>query len=143
MKLIGQLFGAARAAPDEVPMNKPLSEEGAEAIVQRLRENFAPHAEAGGGRKGKEPLQDYVIRMGACVLFQHANLTQVWEDQLTTWAGGRYHRDEVVKALTRPEKVATKKDGGRHPAFIGGPKLKLTSGCIRLVFCGCILFQAF
>ena len=55
---------------------------------------------------GKETLQDYIIRMDAAfkelkdegvsleevvkgyVIFRQANLTQVQEDQLTTWTAG-------------------------------------------------------
>ena len=81
---------------------------------------YADHADH---RKPKESLQDYVIRMDGAfkelsdegvslhdtvkgyALFRHASLTQVQEDQMTTWTSGSYERDKVIKALRKLEKV--------------------------------------
>ena len=79
-------------------------------------------------RKGKESIQDYVIRMDAAfkelaeegvkvndtvkgyVVFRHASLTQVQEDQVTTWTAGSFERErereKVIRALRKLEKVS-------------------------------------
>ena len=74
VKLLRSLSGTARAAADEVPLDKLKSEEGVTAILDKLKEHYQPHLEAtmpraferavyGDSRKAKETLQEYVIRM--------------------------------------------------------------------------------
>jgi len=98
-----------------------------------LKVYFQPHLETAvpraleravyaGSREQKESLSDYVIRMKAAfrelasegikleeqvrgyILFRHASLSQVQEDQVTTWTQGKYGRDDVVKAIRKLEK---------------------------------------
>ena len=145
VKLIRQLSGPARAAADEVPLEKLMSGEGAAAVVHKLAEHFAPYLETalprafekaiyGESRKSKESLQEYVIRMDSAfkelldegvslpeevkgyVIFRHANLTQVQEDQMTTWTSGKHERQEIIKALRKLEKV--QKDRGGSKAYV-------------------------
>ena len=73
VKILRQLSGSARAAADEIAVEVIMTEEGADAIIDKLREHFLPHLEAampraferavyGDSRRSKESLQDYVIR---------------------------------------------------------------------------------
>ena len=74
-------------------------------------------------RKGKESIQDYVIRMDAAfkelaeegvkvndtvkgyVVFRHASLTQVQEDQVTTWTAGSFEREREREGDQSAEEV--------------------------------------
>ncbi|CAK8996137.1 Retrovirus-related Pol polyprotein from transposon RE1 (Retro element 1) (AtRE1) [Includes: Protease RE1 [Durusdinium trenchii] len=152
VKLIRQLSGPARAAADEVPLEKLMSGEGAAAVVHKLAEHFAPYLETalprafekaiyGESRKSKESLQEYVIRMDSAfkelldegvtlpeevkgyVIFRHANLTQVQEDQMTTWTSGNYARPEIIKALRKLEKVQKDRGGSKAYAFDEGESM--------------------
>ena len=138
VKVLRQLTGSARAAADEVPLDKIQSEDGVQAILGKLEEHFMPHLEAampksfekavyGESRKSKESIQDYIIRMDQAfkelreesvelpevvrgyIIFRQANLSQTQEDQVTTWTAGRYERAEVVRALRKLEKVSKDK----------------------------------
>ena len=137
VKFIRQLSGMARAAADEVPLKDLMSENGAIAIVHKLKEHFRAYTEIalprafekaiyGEPRKSRESFQDYVLRMDSVfeladegvtlndqvkgyVIFRQANLSQVQEDQLTTWGSGSYERDTVIKGLRRLEKVTKEK----------------------------------
>ena len=132
--MLRQLTGPARAAADELAVAEITSAEGASKILTKLKDHFAPYLESAlprafekaiyaDHRKPKESLQDYVIRMDGAfkelsdegvslhdtvkgyALFRHASLTQVQEDQMTTWTSGSYERDKVIKALRKLEKV--------------------------------------
>ena len=46
VKVLRQLSGSARAAADEVPLDKIQSEDGVRAILAKLEEHFMPHLEA-------------------------------------------------------------------------------------------------
>lgn len=134
VKMLRQLTGTARAVADELSVPDITAEDGASRIMARLKEHFAPYLESAlpraferaiyaEHRKGKESIQDYVIRMDAAfkeleeegvkmndtvkgyVVFRHASLTQVQEDQVTTWTAGSYEREKVIKALRKLEKV--------------------------------------
>ena len=143
VKVLRQLAGSARAAADEVPLEKIQSEDGVRAILGKLEEHFMPHLEAampksfekavyGDSRKSKESIQDYIIRMDQAfkelkeesvelpevvrgyIIFRQANLSQTQEDQVTTWTAGRYERSEVVRALRKLEKVSKDKAGKNY-----------------------------
>ena len=134
VKMLRQLTGAARAAADELTVEEITSAQGAAKILAKLKDHFAPYLESAlprafekaiyaEHRKSKESLQEYVIRMDGAfkelsdegvvlndtvkgyVLYRHASLTQVQEDQMTTWTSGSYERDKVIKALRKLEKV--------------------------------------
>ena len=144
VKVLRQLSGSARAAADEVSVAVLQSEDGVEAIVKKLKEHFQPHLEAampkafekavyGEARKGKESMQDYIIRSDKAfkelaeegvalednvrgyILYRHANLNATQEDQVVTWTSGQYGREAVVRALCKLEKV--QKDKGSK-AFV-------------------------
>ena len=144
VKVLRQLSGSARAAADEVSVAVLQSEDGVEAIVKKLKEHFQPHLEAampkafekavyGEARKGKESMQDYIIRSDKAfkelaeegvalednvreyILYRHANLNATQEDQVVTWTSGQYGREAVVRALRKLEKV--QKDKGSK-AFV-------------------------
>ena len=84
------------------------------------------------GRKSKESFGDYLIRMDAgfrelasegikledqvkgYVIFRHAALSQVQEDQVTTWTQGKFDREDIVKAIRKLEKVQKEKGGSRN-----------------------------
>ncbi len=133
-KLLRQLTGAARAVADELTVTEITSESGVNSIVEKLKSYFQPHLETamprafekavyGESRKNKESLGEYLIRMEASfrelategialdekvrgyILFRQANLSQVQEDQITTWTQGKYERGEIVKAFRKLEKV--------------------------------------
>ena len=139
VKVLRQLSGSARAAADEVSVAVLQSEDGVEAIVKKLKEHFQPHLEAampkafekavyGEARKGKESMQDYIIRSDKAfkelaeegvslednvrgyIIYRHANLNATQEDQVVTWTSGQYGREAVVRALRKLEKV--QKDKG-------------------------------
>lgn len=141
VRMLRTLTGPARAAAEEVPLDDLLGEGGSAAIMKKLKEHFAPYLESAlpraferavysEARKSKESLQEYIIRQDAAfkelkdegvqlddivkgyIIFRHANLTQVQEDQVTTWTAGKYSREEVIKALRRLEKVHH--DKGKH-----------------------------
>ena len=143
VKKLRSLRGTARAAADEVPLDKIKSEEGVTAILDKLREHYQPHLEStmpraferaiyGESRKAKETLQEYVIRMDKAfkelrdegvelpgvvrgyVMYRQASLTSTQEDQVTTWTAGNFERSEVVKALRKLEKVQREKAGQKH-----------------------------
>ena len=136
VKMLRQLAGPARAAADELSVEQIASVNGSKMILDKLKEHFSPYLEfalprAFGKaiyaehRKSRESLQDYVIRMDGAfkdlkdegvtpndtikgyVLFRHASLTQVQEDQLTTWSAGSYEREKVIKGLRKLEKVGS------------------------------------
>lgn len=46
VKILRSLSGTARAAADEVPLDKIKSEEGVTAILDKLREHYQPHLES-------------------------------------------------------------------------------------------------
>ena len=67
VKLLRNLAGSARAAADEVPLDKIKSEAGVEAILEKLREHYQPHLDStmpkaferavyGDSRRGKESM---------------------------------------------------------------------------------------
>ncbi len=143
VKVLRQLGGTARSAANEVPLEKIRSAEGVKAILSKLKEHFQPHLESamprafekavyGESRKGKESMQDFVIRMDQAfqelseeqvvlpdvvkgyIIYRQANLTQTQEDQVTTWTSGRYGREEVVKALRKLEKVSREKSSKNY-----------------------------
>ena len=142
VKILRRLSGAARAAVEEIDVEKLKTESGVDAILQRLQEHFSPHTEAampkaferavyGEARKSKEGLQEFVIRLDHAfkdladegvklsddvkgyIIFRQSSLTQTQEDQVVMWTQGKYHRDEVVRALRKLEKVQ-KDRGGKH-----------------------------
>ena len=142
VKILRRLSGAARAAVEEIDVEKLKTETGVDAIVQRLQEHFSPHSEAamprafekavyGEARKAKEGFQEFVIRLDHAfkdladegvklsddvkgyIIFRQSSLTQTQEDQVVTWTQGKYTRDEVVRALRKLEKVQ-KDRGGKH-----------------------------
>lgn len=57
---------------------------------------------ASEGIKLEEQVRGYI-------LFRHASLSQVQEDQVTTWTQGKYGPDDVVKAIRKLEKVNKEK----------------------------------
>ena len=52
--------------------------------------------------------------MKGYILFRQANLSQVQEDQVTTWTPGKHDRERVIKALRRLEKVHQEKLGKHY-----------------------------
>ena len=142
VRMLRTLTGPARAAAEEIPLEVLMTEEGSKAIMKKLREYFSPYLESAlprafeeavysEMRKNKETIQEYIIRQDAAfkelkdegvtlddtvkgyIIFRHASLTQVQEDQVTTWTSGQYGREEVIKALRRLEKVHHDK-AGKH-----------------------------
>lgn len=145
VKLLRQLSGPAKAAASEVDVATLKTEGGVKPIIKKLEEHFSPHMEAalprafekavfGESRKGKESLQEYIIRMDrdfkaledegvelaaevrGYIIYRQANLTSTQDDQVVTWTGGKYGRTEIVKALRKLEKVMKDK-GGKHYVF--------------------------
>lgn len=145
-KLLRQLTGSARAVADELTVTEITSESGVDKIVERLTSYFQPHLETamprafekavyGDSRKQKESLSEYLIRMEAAfrelategisldekvrgyILFRQANLSQVQEDQITTWTQGKYERSEIVKAFRKLEKVQKDKPAAKTYAM--------------------------
>ncbi len=134
VKIMRQLSGSAKAAVEEIDIQVLKTEAGVKAIVKKLEEHFKPYVEAampkafekavyGDPRRGKEGFQDFVIRMDKAfkeladegvtlsdevkgyVIYRQAALNATQEDQVVTWTQGKYHREEVVKALRKLEKV--------------------------------------
>ena len=78
-------------------------------------------------RRTKETFGEFVIRAGsACrelkdieldskvtgyVIYRQANLSQVQEDEVSTWISGQYDRGSAVGALRKLEKVQEEKGG--------------------------------
>ena len=135
VKMLRQLTGPARAAADELSVEQITSSSGSRLILEKLKEHFSPYLESAlprafekaiyaEHRKPRESLQDYVIRMDGAfkdlkdegialndvvkgyVIFRHASLTQVQEDQLTTWSAGSYEREKIIKGLRKLEKIS-------------------------------------
>ena len=133
-KVLRQLTGSAKAVIDELSIAEITSEQGIDKIVSALKVYFQPHLETAipralekavyaEGRKSKESFGDYLIRMDAgfrelasegikledqvkgYVIFRHAALSQVQEDQVTTWTQGKFDREDIVKAIRKLEKV--------------------------------------
>eukprot|EP00435_Cladocopium_sp_Y103_P001618 s5475_g1.t1 len=159
VKLLRSLSGTARAAADEVSLDKIKSEEGVTAILEKLREHYQPHLEStmprafekaiyGESRKSRESLQDYVIRMDkgfkelkdegvelpsivrGYVMYRQASLTSTQEDQVTTWTSGNFERAEVVRALRKLEKVQREKNGQKHYLMDEGQAAQYDDGTI-------------
>lgn len=143
VKVLRQLSGSARSAADEVPIADIQSEDGVKKICARLAEHFKPHLEAampkafekaiyGEARKGKESMQDFIIRSDRAfqelqdegvtlgdqvkgyVIFRQSNLSTVQEDQITTWTQGKYDRENVVRALRKLDKVQKDRAGSKN-----------------------------
>ena len=141
-KLLRNLSGTARAVADELSVAEIVSEQGADRIIACLKVHFEPHLETamprafekavyGDSRRGRESFAEYIIRMEAAfrelaaenvklednvtgyIIFRQANLSQVQEDQITTWTQGKYGKPEIVRALRRLEKVQKEKNGNR------------------------------
>lgn len=141
-KLLRNLSGTARAVADELSVAEIVSEQGADKIIACLKVHFEPHLETamprafekavyGDSRRGRESFAEYIIRMEAAfrelaaenvklednvtgyIIFRQANLSQVQEDQITTWTQGKYGKPEIVRALRRLEKVQKEKNGNR------------------------------
>ena len=137
-KLLRVLRGSAKAVCSEIELSDLLSERGCDLIVQKLKEFYQPHLEAslpraferaiyGEARRNKESFGDFVIRQEAAfrelqtegikledsvkgyVLFRQANLSQVQEDQVTTWTQGKFDRPSIISALRKLEKVIREK----------------------------------
>ena len=133
-KLLRQLTGPARAAADGLTFEEVACEKGMENVLAVLKEHFAPHLETslpkamesaiyGEVRNGKEGFAEYVIRMehafkelegegvklppiaAGYIMYRHANLTEVQDNQLVTWCEGKYDRAVIVKNLRKLEKV--------------------------------------
>lgn len=142
-KLLRNLSNMARAVADELSVAEIVSEQGADKIIACLKVHFEPHLETamprafekavyGESRRGRETFAEYIIRMEAAfrelaaesvklednvtgyIIFRQANLTQVQEDQITTWTQGKYGKAEIVRALRRLEKVQKEKNGSRN-----------------------------
>jgi len=142
-KVLRQLTGSAKAVIDELSIAEITSEQGIDKIVAALKVYFQPHLETAipralekavyaEGRKSKESLGEYLIRMDAgfrelasegikledqvkgYVIFRHAALSQVQEDQVTTWTQGKFDREDIVKAIRKLEKVQKEKGGSRN-----------------------------
>ena len=136
-KVLRFLSGSAKAVVDELSIAEITSEQGVETILAALKVYFQPHLETAvpralekavyaESRKGRESLGDYIIRMEAAfrelategikledqvrgyILFRHAALTQVQEDQVTTWTQGKFGRDDIVKAMRKLESAEGK-----------------------------------
>ena len=145
-KVLSYLSGSAKAVVDELSIAEITSEQGVEKILAALKVYFQPHLETAvpralekavyaESRKAKESLGEYIIRMESAfrelategikleeqvrgyILFRHAALSQVQEDQVTTWTQGKFGRDNIVKAMRKLEKVQKEKGGTRsYPA---------------------------
>lgn len=138
-KMLRQLGGAARAAADELEVDDVIGESGADKILAKLTEHFAPHLETamprafekavyGEARKARESLGDFVIRCDAAfrdlyqegvelseqvqgyIMHRQANLTTAQDDQLTTWTEGKFQRRKIVAALRKLDKVSKEKN---------------------------------
>ncbi|CAK9017487.1 Retrovirus-related Pol polyprotein from transposon RE1 (Retro element 1) (AtRE1) [Includes: Protease RE1 [Durusdinium trenchii] len=142
VKILRALSGPAKAVCNEIEVDHILSEGGADALVTKLKEYYAPHPESampkaferavyGEARKMKETFGEFIVRQDALfrslkeegvtlddtvrgyILFRQANLSQMQEDQVTTWTQGKYDRPSVVAALRKLEKVQRDR-GGKH-----------------------------
>lgn len=143
VKVLRQLTGQAKAICNELSVEEITSENGLDLILNKLREHYSPHLETtmpkafekavyGEPRKPKENICDFVIRQDAAfrelqdegvklsdevkgyLLYRQSNLSQVQEDQITTWTQGKFARNDVVKALRKLEKIQKEKSGSRY-----------------------------
>jgi hypothetical protein len=145
-KVLRHLSGSAKAVVDELSIAEITSEQGVDKILAALKVYFQPHLETAvpralekavyaESRKGKESLGDYIIRMEAAfrelstegikledqvrgyIIYRHAALTQVQEDQVTTWTQGKFGRDDIVRAMRKLEKVQKERGSAKiYPA---------------------------
>ena len=141
-KMLRVLTGPAKAICDEIEVDQLLTEDGADLIITKLKEYFQPHLETsmpkaferavyGEARKTKEGFGEFILRQDAAfrslaeegvkldeqvkgyIMYRQGNLSQAQEDQVTTWAQGRYDRSDIVKAFRKLDKVHREKSG-RH-----------------------------
>ena len=145
-KVLRHLPGSAKAVVDELSIAEITSEQGVDKILAALKVYFQPHLETAvpralekavyaESRKGKESLGDYIIRMEAAfrelstegikledqvrgyIIFRHAALTQVQEDQVTTWTQGKFGGDDIVRAMRKLEKLQKERGSAKiYPA---------------------------
>eukprot|EP00913_Durusdinium_trenchii_P030436 g28511.t1 len=142
VKMLRALSGPAKAVCQELEVETLLTEAGAEAIVNKLKEYYQPHLETampraferavyGEARRPKETFGEFIVRQDALfhelreegvpldetvrgyVMFRQANLSQTQEDQVTTWTQGKFDRPAVLAALRKLEKVQRER-GGKH-----------------------------
>ena len=143
VKVLRGLSGQAKAICNELSVEELTSTGSVDLILAKLREHYSPHLETtmpkafekavyGEPRKPKESICDFVIRQDAAfrelheegvqlsdevkgyILYRQSNLTQVQEDQITTWTQGKFARSDVVKALRKLEKIQKEKPGSRY-----------------------------
>ncbi|CAK8987801.1 Retrovirus-related Pol polyprotein from transposon RE1 (Retro element 1) (AtRE1) [Includes: Protease RE1 [Durusdinium trenchii] len=130
------------AVRNEVEVDLILAEGSADTLIAKLKEYYAPHLESampkaferavyGEARKLKESFGEFIVRQDALfrelreegvtlddtvrghIMFRQANLSQIQEDQVTTWSQGKFDRTSVVSALRKLEKVQRDR-GGKH-----------------------------
>ncbi|CAK9017006.1 Copia protein [Durusdinium trenchii] len=143
VKVLRMLSGTAKAVCNELSVEQITSEQGVEHIVAKLKEHFQPHLEQtmpkafekavyGDPRRGKESIGEFILRQETAfrelqeegikpadevkgyILYRQSNLSQVQEDQITTWTQGRFEKPEVIKALRKLEKVQKDRPGARY-----------------------------
>ena len=141
-EILRALSGPAKAVRNEVEVDLILAEGSADTLIAKLKEYYAPHLESampkaferavyGEARKLKESFGEFIVRQDALfrelreegvtlddtvrghIMFRQANLSQIQEDQVTTWSQGKFDRTSVVSALRKLEKVQRDR-GGKH-----------------------------
>eukprot|EP00435_Cladocopium_sp_Y103_P026760 s1698_g6.t1 len=155
-KILRCLSGSAKAVCDEIDVDQLLTEQGADMIVTKLKEYFAPHLETsmpkafekavyGEPRKSKDGFSEFILRQDAAyrelaeegvkltddvkgyVMFRQANLSQMQEDQVTTWTQGSYDRSAVIKAFRKLDKVQKDKSGKHFATYEDGSEDEMQS----------------
>ncbi|CAE7227253.1 Ank2 [Symbiodinium sp. CCMP2592] len=140
-KLLRQLSGTARAAAEGLTFEEIACEKGMENVMKVLKEHFAPHLETslpkameaaiyGDVRSARKGFAEYVIRMehafkeleregvtfppiaAGYVIYRHANLTEVQDNQMITWCEGKYDKPTIIKNLRKLEMVVHEKKWG-------------------------------
>eukprot|EP00435_Cladocopium_sp_Y103_P071079 s134_g36.t1 len=147
VRLLRALTGIARAAADGLDFESIAHEKGVQNIMQKLKEQFAPHLELsmpraferaiyGQPRSHKEGIQEYIIRcernfyllekegvqlpdqaMGY-VIFRQAALTEGQELRFGAWANGKYDKATVISCLRKLDKVLSDGKSKSSMAFL-------------------------